>query len=176
VQVLRCIGWTHLKLLHPCHPQERNVGLGWMDMIVSDRYNVVTLRTTGYPGDKPYGTQWTQTCRVNDWYADDTITINECDGFPGQSGSPAYQDFPGNRLYIRGVFSFSSPRGNGFMQMTSARVNDAIAWRNGESHSSLTASGQTGGQTAHLATVYVLLQNSTPQLHLLALFPATLPS
>jgi len=133
------------------------------------------VRSAGYPGDKLYPTQWTQTCTVWDNNAADTITINRCDVYPGQSGSPAYQEFF-NGPSIRGVFSFSSSGGNGFMQMTSARVNDAIAWRNGESHSSLTASGQTGGQTAHLATVYVLLQNSTPQLHLLALFPATLPS
>jgi len=107
--------------------------------------------------------------------AADTITINQCDVHPDQSGSPAYQEF-GTGPSIRGVFSFSSSSGNGFVQLTSARFNDVVAWRNGESHSSVTASGQTGGQTARLATVYVLLQNSTPQLHLLALFAATLPS
>jgi V8-like Glu-specific endopeptidase len=63
--------------------------------------------STGYPGDKPDGSQWsTGVCKPYKEKCDENILVTSCDIMPGQSGSPLYTTVtkPGATVY--GVVSF----------------------------------------------------------------------
>ena len=59
---------------------------GWLGMMSSDSFST-NLNAIGYPGDKPWPTQWYYYCPgVSDSNAADSVTRNLCDIYPGQSG------------------------------------------------------------------------------------------
>jgi glutamyl endopeptidase len=75
--------------------------VGWMGFRVDDgtdwKANII-----GYPGDKPEGTMWKNSCTIKPDQFGDLAFWHECDTFAGSSGSSMYEDNAGD-LYIRGI-------------------------------------------------------------------------
>ena len=93
---------------------------------------------TGYPGDKPFGTNWTHSLSI-------AVNGNEqlfylIDTAPGQSGSPVWkQEQPGlcsggcgMAIHAYGVHGTTSPHSdnNHGTRINEARFNNLINWRN----------------------------------------------
>src|SRR5690606_5862617 len=75
--------------------------LGWLGLRVDDASEWAAT-IIGYPGDKPDGTMWKNTCTIKPDQFGDLIYWHECDSFAGSSGSSMYEDQKGD-LYIRGI-------------------------------------------------------------------------
>jgi V8-like Glu-specific endopeptidase len=75
--------------------------LGWLGFRVDDAADWAA-RLIGYPGDKPDGTMWSNTCDIKADQFGDLIYWHECDTFAGSSGSSMWEDQSGD-LYIRGI-------------------------------------------------------------------------
>ena len=75
--------------------------LGWLGFRVDDA-SAWDARIIGYPGDKPDGTMWSNTCKIKADQFGDLIFWHECDTFAGSSGSSMWEDQKGD-LYIRGI-------------------------------------------------------------------------
>ncbi len=75
--------------------------LGWLGFRVDDA-SQFDARIVGYPGDKPDGTMWSNTCSIKPDQFGDLIFWHECDTFAGSSGSSMWEDKSGD-LYIRGI-------------------------------------------------------------------------
>ncbi|MBL8597568.1 MULTISPECIES: serine protease [unclassified Devosia] len=75
--------------------------LGWLGFRVDDASDWAA-RIIGYPGDKPEGTMWSNTCNIKADQFGDLIFWHECDTFAGSSGSSMWEDQSGD-LYIRGI-------------------------------------------------------------------------
>ena len=76
--------------------------LGWLGFRVDDASNW-DATIIGYPGDKPEGTMWKNTCSIKPDQFGDLIFWHECDTFAGSSGSSMWEDAGGGDLYIRGI-------------------------------------------------------------------------
>jgi V8-like Glu-specific endopeptidase len=75
--------------------------LGWMGFRVDDASDW-DADIIGYPGDKPDGTMWSNSCKIKADQFGDLIYWHECDTFAGSSGSSMWEDQKGD-LYIRGI-------------------------------------------------------------------------
>ena len=75
--------------------------LGWLGFRVDDASNWAATNI-GYPGDKPDGTMWKNTCDIKSDQFGDLIFWHTCDTFAGSSGSAMWEDQKGD-LYIRGI-------------------------------------------------------------------------
>lgn len=75
--------------------------LGWLGFRVDDATEWPAT-IIGYPGDKPDGTMWKNTCTIKPDQFGDLIYWHECDSFAGSSGSSMFEDQNGD-LYIRGI-------------------------------------------------------------------------
>jgi V8-like Glu-specific endopeptidase len=75
--------------------------LGWLGFRVDDASDW-DASIIGYPGDKPDGTMWSNTCKIKADQFGDLIFWHECDTFAGSSGSSMWEDQKGD-LYIRGI-------------------------------------------------------------------------
>ena len=76
--------------------------LGWLGFRVDDASDW-DASIIGYPGDKPDGTMWSNTCDIKADQFGDLIFWHECDTFAGSSGSAMWEDAGGGDLYIRGI-------------------------------------------------------------------------
>lgn len=66
---------------------------GWYGYVSggsASAYAGASVTTTGYPGDKPNGTMWTETAAVDRSSATALDFTNTLDVYPGQSGSPVF--------------------------------------------------------------------------------------
>ncbi|MCW5849041.1 MAG: trypsin-like serine protease [Anaerolineae bacterium] len=79
----------------------------------------VTLNTAGYPGDKPFGTQWFTTGRVTSLSRSEVYF--DLDIWSGQSGSPAWRRVGDTRTVVAIVAYGSRPYNFG------TRITDAVA-------------------------------------------------
>lgn len=75
--------------------------LGWLGFRADDATNW-DATIIGYPGDKPEGTMWRNTCKIPPEQFGDLAFVHDCDSFAGSSGSSMYEDRQGD-LYIRGI-------------------------------------------------------------------------
>ena len=75
--------------------------LGWLGFRVDDATDW-DADIIGYPGDKPDGTMWSNSCKIKADQFGDLIYWHECDTFAGSSGSSMWEDQKGD-LYIRGI-------------------------------------------------------------------------
>lgn len=75
--------------------------VGWLGFRVDDatQWDATII---GYPGDKPEGTMWRNTCDIAPNQFGDQIYIHTCDSFAGSSGSSMFEDADGD-LYVRGI-------------------------------------------------------------------------
>lgn len=78
----------------------------------------MTLNSAGYPGDKPFGTQWFTTGRAT--RVDNFTIYTRLDIRGGQSGSPVWRLTNGNR-YAVGIVSADNPQTNFLL-----RINDQV--------------------------------------------------
>lgn len=76
--------------------------LGWLGFRVDDGSDWKAT-ITGYPGDKPEGTMWTNTCDIKKDQFYDLMYWHGCDSFAGSSGSSMWETNADGNLYIRGI-------------------------------------------------------------------------
>lgn len=88
-------------------------------------FNNLLLNNSGYPGDKPFGTQWFNAGRVS------SITARKVyymlDTFGGQSGSPVWRLSNGQRHAV-GIHAYGGCP-NSATRINSAVYNNMLAWK-----------------------------------------------
>lgn len=104
--------------------------LGWFGFQVrsDDDLNNLTVNISGYPGDKPSGTQWYLSGPIKN-VSDRNFTY-DIDTAGGQSGAPVwvYQN-DGSRLGV-GVHTNGAMGGNSATRITQEVYDNITAWRN----------------------------------------------
>ena len=99
-------------------------GLGVRSDAELRSYNV---NVSGYPGDKPVGTQWWMARQVDSVTAQ-TI-VYQLDTAGGQSGAPVWVFLNNTRVAV-GVHTNGAPSGNSATRITQAVSNNLIQWKN----------------------------------------------
>lgn len=84
------------------------------------------VNLSGYPGDKPAGTQWWHARRIK-WITSRTLVYN-IDTAGGQSGSPVWRK-KGNQRYAVGIHTNGSSSGNSATRITKAVFDNIKAWK-----------------------------------------------
>lgn len=135
-QTLRSVrGWTQSRSRDLDYgaiilPDDRRFGeqLGWFgysvrtDAELEDR----TLNLSGYPGDKPSGTQWFHARTVKS-LTPQRITY-EIDTAGGQSGAPVWQVLQNGARYGVGIHTNGSQLGNSATRITSSVFSNVSEW------------------------------------------------
>lgn len=85
-----------------------------------------TANISGYPGDKPAGTQWYHARRVTSVGA--RKVYYDVDTYGGQSGSAVYRIVSGAR-YAVAVHAYGGATSNSGTRITSGVYNNLVAWR-----------------------------------------------
>lgn len=126
-------GWTRNRNFdydYGCILLPSNVGnsLGYMGFA---NYNdstlrSITLNTAGYPGDKPFGTQWFTTGRVNNLSSRQIYTFMDIKG--GQSGSPVWRLTNGQR-YAVAIVSAENSQTNFLLRINSEVFANIRNWK-----------------------------------------------
>lgn len=84
---------------------------GWMGYGYNTADTSINLNLSGYPSDKPYGTEWRSYCtKVPFNYLFDKID-HTCDTYPGHSGSMMWKFIAPSYRSIRAVHTNGSPAG-----------------------------------------------------------------
>lgn len=101
---------------------------GWLGF---GAYSDATLRSStanisGYPGDKPAGTQWYHARRIT--AVSQRKVYYDVDTFGGQSGSAVYRIANGGR-YAVAVHAYGGATSNSGTRITSGVFNNLVAWR-----------------------------------------------
>ncbi|RPI06586.1 MAG: endopeptidase [Zetaproteobacteria bacterium] len=81
---------------------------------------------SGYPGDKPSGTQWYDARRVDS--VGPRTVYYDIDTFGGQSGSAAYRIINGGRFGVA-VHAYGGATTNSGTRITSPVFNNMVAWK-----------------------------------------------
>jgi V8-like Glu-specific endopeptidase len=76
--------------------------LGWLGFRVDDASQWAATNI-GYPGDKPDGTMWLNTCSIGPDQFGDQIYYHTCDSFAGSSGSAMFEVAKDGGMFIRGI-------------------------------------------------------------------------
>ncbi|MEP9388961.1 serine protease [Mesorhizobium sp. KR9-304] len=99
--------------------QPAGSNLGWMGYSVYDPAYEFDANIVGYPGDKPDGTMWRASCKVDPSLANETNMQYDCDTWPGSSGSSVYDYNPDTKeRTINGVNIASRPDTNIGIRLT----------------------------------------------------------
>jgi V8-like Glu-specific endopeptidase len=85
------------------------------------------LNMSGYPGDKPLGTQWFHG-RVAKSVSDRRI-FYDIDSMGGQSGSPVWLRRPDGKRYMVGIHTTGSPTGNSAVRINQQVFQNLRNWR-----------------------------------------------
>lgn len=112
-------------------PSNKKLGnsTGWMGLARLSFFSLLGLRinSSGYPGDKPYGTQW--------WNANNILAVTarriyyRIDTYFGQSGSPDWRYKNGKR-HIVAVHNTGGSVMNGGVRLSKPVFNNLVAWKN----------------------------------------------
>jgi len=112
-------------------PTSKKLGntVGWMGLANLSFTSLLGLRvnSSGYPGDKPYGTQW--------WNANVILYVTgrrlyyQIDTMGGQSGSPVWRYKDGQR-HIIGVHTTGGSPFNGATRLCEPVFNNLVMWKN----------------------------------------------
>ncbi|MCC0065990.1 MAG: serine protease [Rhodovulum sp.] len=102
---------------------------GWMGLANLSFTSLLGLRVnnSGYPGDKPSGTQW--------WNANNVLAVTDrrlfyrLDTFGGQSGSPVWRFRDGQR-HIVAVHNTGGPVFNGSVRLVKPVFDNLVGWKN----------------------------------------------
>ena len=112
-------------------PSNKRLGntVGWMGLANLSSGSLVGLNVnnSGYPGDKPYGTQW--------WNSNNILAVTSrrlyyrIDTMGGQSGSPVWRYKDGQR-HIIGIHTTGGSPYNGATRINDAVFNNLVNWKN----------------------------------------------
>lgn len=112
-------------------PSSQRLGYrtGWMGLASLSFFSLLGLRinSSGYPGDKPYGTQW--------WNANNILAVTSrriyyrIDTYNGQSGSPDWRYKDGNR-HIVAVHNTGGSVMNGGVRLARPVFDNLVTWKN----------------------------------------------
>jgi V8-like Glu-specific endopeptidase len=116
---------------------DRNVGmfLGWMGRATHDTDSSVyrgTLNVSGYPCDKPSGTQWWHANSASGLFGSDLRLAYTMDTFGCQSGAPVWQYISASSSRnIVAVHAYGAGGGttNSGTRLTSGKLTDIDNWR-----------------------------------------------
>ncbi len=129
-------GWTNHRSSNYDYavivlPSNKKLGnrVGWMGLANLSWAHLMGLRVnnSGYPGDKPYGTQW--------WNANNVLAVTSrrvyyrLDTFGGQSGSPVWRYRNGQR-HIVAVHNTGGAVFNGSVRIVRPVFNNLVRWKN----------------------------------------------
>jgi len=129
-------GWTQSKSSNYDYavivlPPDRKLGnsTGWMGLANLSFFSLLGLQvnSSGYPGDKPAGTQW--------WNANNVLAVTDrrlfyrLDTFGGQSGSPVWRFKDGQR-HIVAVHNTGGAAFNGSVRLVKPVFDNLVAWKN----------------------------------------------
>lgn len=84
-----------------------------------------TVQLSGYPADKPTGTQWHHAREI--LRLEPTLLYYDIDTAGGQSGAPVWAEFNGRR-YVVGIHRGGHVTGNSAVRLTDAVYDNIIAW------------------------------------------------
>jgi V8-like Glu-specific endopeptidase len=128
-------GWTNKKkrshdygaIILPSNCRYGNQ-LGWFGYanLGASSLSGLTVNLSGYPGDKPAGTQWWHARRIK-WVTARTIVYN-IDTAGGQSGSPVWRLKNGQRHAV-GIHTNGSTSGNSATRITKPVFDNIKAWK-----------------------------------------------
>ena len=129
-------GWTrdrssnydYAVIVLPSNNKLGNV-VGWMGLANLSFFSLLGLRVnnSGYPGDKPYGTQW--------WNANNILAVTarrvyyRIDTYFGQSGSPDWR-FKDNKRHIVAVHNTGGSIMNGGVRLSKPVFDNLVKWKN----------------------------------------------
>ncbi len=85
-----------------------------------------TANISGYPGDKPGGTQWYDSHKVAN--VNDRKVYYDIDTYGGQSGSAAYRIINGNR-YAIAIHAYGGASTNSGTRIVTPVYNNLVAWK-----------------------------------------------
>jgi glutamyl endopeptidase len=112
-------------------PSNQKLGnqVGWMGLANLSYFSLLGLNVnnSGYPGDKPYGTQW--------WNANNILVVTDrrvyylIDTYGGQSGSPDWRYRDGQR-HIVAVHNTGGSPFNGGVRIIEPVFNNLVTWKN----------------------------------------------
>lgn len=112
-------------------PSSKKLGnvVGWMGLANLSYFSLLGLNVnnSGYPGDKPYGTQW--------WNANNILLVTDrrvyyrIDTYGGQSGSPDWRYKDGKR-HIVAVHNTGGSVFNGGVRIVEPVFNNLVNWKN----------------------------------------------
>jgi glutamyl endopeptidase len=127
------LGWTKNKdwnydygaIILPDNTLGNRVGWFGFAVLPDSSLNNLTANNSGYPGDKPFGTQWFNAGRVTK--LTDRKFYYMIDTMGGQSGSPVWRFINGQRHAI-GVHAYGGCP-NSATRITKAVFDNMIAWK-----------------------------------------------
>lgn len=112
-------------------PESQPLGrrTGWMGLANLSALSLMGLRinNSGYPGDKPFGTQW--------WNANNILAVTSrrvyyrVDTANGQSGSPDWR-YRNNKRHIVAVHNTGGNPFNGGVRIVKAVFDNLVKWKN----------------------------------------------
>ena len=129
-------GWTQSRSSNYDYavivlPSNKKLGnsVGWMGLANLSFFSLMGLRVnnSGYPGDKPFGTQW--------WNANNVLAVTSrrvyyrLDTYNGQSGSPVWRYRNGKR-HIIAVHNTGGAVFNGSVRIVKPVFNNLVKWKN----------------------------------------------
>lgn len=129
-------GWTRSRSSNYDYavivlPSNNKLGnrVGWMGLANLSFTSLMGLRvnSSGYPGDKPSGTQW--------WNANNVLAVTarrvyyRLDTYHGQSGSPVWRYRNGKR-HIAAVHNTGGAVFNGSVRLVKPVFNNLVKWKN----------------------------------------------
>jgi V8-like Glu-specific endopeptidase len=102
--------------------------VGWFGFanLSTDSLKNLLVNTSGYPADKPFGTQWFNAGKISD--VQDRKIYYMIDTIGGQSGSPVWRYLNGERHAV-GVHAYGGCP-NSATRITKAVFDNMLAWRN----------------------------------------------
>lgn len=111
-------------------PENKRFGddLGWIgyaNRATGDLENTV-VNLSGYPGDKPAGTQWFDNKQLIS--VTNEKLFYEIDTFGGQSGAPVWQYMPDGTRYGVGIHTSGHLSGNSATRINDAVFNNIVNW------------------------------------------------
>ena len=109
-------------------PSDLGSRTGWLGFAAYTDATLLasTANISGYPGDKPAGTQWYHARRVTSVGA--RKVYYDVDTFGGQSGSAVYRIVNGQR-YAVAVHAYGGATSNSGTRITTPVFNNLVAWR-----------------------------------------------
>jgi len=102
--------------------------LGWFGYTVKsdDELKALTTNLSGYPGDKPSGTQWFHSRQLMD--VDDRVLTYDTDTAGGQSGAPVWIRTQDGNRYGVGIHTNGDLAGNSATRINQEVYNNIVSW------------------------------------------------